>query len=227
MAKGRPPKPIEARRRNKVDHRPLPEVVLVAGRNVPTEPPADLPEFARQLWVEIVRVLAEAGIVDRVDLPALTQACVVWARGKQASRILDDDVDEAELDAADRRLKEHRAFVDASRVQLANAIAAGIVAKPSDVAALGKAEATLANMETYARLRRRHGNMVVLGSTGQVVANPLLEEERASFGLFLRFCEQYGLTPSARARLGLAVLEGRTLKRELEDELGPSARARG
>lgn len=58
------------------------------------------------------------------------------------------------------------------------------------------------------------------GSTGQVIEHPLLGIERAASALLLRFAEQYGLTPVARTRLGLAELQRRTLARELSEVLG-------
>jgi len=43
------------------------------------------------------------------------------------------------------------------------------------------------------------------GSMGQTVEHPAVGVERAAHTMFLRFAEQYGLTPSARARIAAAV----------------------
>jgi P27 family predicted phage terminase small subunit len=59
-----------------------------------------------------------------------------------------------------------------------------------------------------------------LGSTGQIVEHPALSTERNAHQLFLRFAEQYALTPVARTRLGLAELERRSLAAEMDAALG-------
>ena len=89
----------------------------------------------RQLWVEIVPLLDQQGIVDVVDRAALTVLCTLWARRCQAAAVLAEQ------------------------------------------------------------------GMFVLGSTGQPVEHPALAIERHADALFLRYCEQYGLTAVARARL--------------------------
>lgn len=63
--------------------------------------------------------------------------------------------------------------------------------------------------------------LVAEGSMGQIVEHPLVATVRSAHSLFLRFCEQYGLTASARARIGLNVLEGQKLSSELDEKLGP------
>ena len=51
---------------------------------------------------------------------------------------------------------------------------------------------------------------------------PALRVERDAWQAFLRFAEQYALTPVARTRLGLAELHRRTLAEELDEQLGRS-----
>lgn len=83
----------------------------------------------------------------------------------------------------------------------------------------------------YARLRRAQDvvdqeGMFALGSMGQVVAHPALKMEREATRLLLSLAAEYGLTPSARARLGLDMLLGARIQRKLEasDDLGPQPR---
>lgn len=56
----------------------------VAIRRQPIEPPDDLPEEARAYWDEFVTRLDDAGILDRVDLPAATMMCTCYALFERA-----------------------------------------------------------------------------------------------------------------------------------------------
>lgn len=58
------------------------------------------------------------------------------------------------------------------------------------------------------------------GSMGQLVEHPAVSTERAAYAMFLRFAEQYALTPVARTRLGLAELQRRSMQAEMTDSLG-------
>lgn len=58
------------------------------------------------------------------------------------------------------------------------------------------------------------------GSTGQITEHPALKIEREATALFLKLAEHYGLTPIARARLGLAEVHRRSLAAELDGALG-------
>jgi P27 family predicted phage terminase small subunit len=60
------------------------------------------------------------------------------------------------------------------------------------------------------------------GSMGQIREHPALAIERAAQQTYLRFAEQYALTPSARTRLGLAELHRKSLESEMLDQLGPT-----
>lgn len=230
---GRPRKPTIARAREggtaksgTVSHRPLPstEIAIVAGRDVPIEPPAELPGPAQELWREIVRSLAEAGIVDRIDLPALRWLCLEHARGWQAKMLLDEPIDQDDAEALDREIRDMEALGDALKAQIANGMRAGEDIKPELVNASRAYSGQLVNLRTLRSARRVVGNLVALGSTGQLVEHPLLSTERASAANFLRFAGQFGITPSARASLGVLVLEGHTMKRDLEDAIGKPAR---
>lgn len=63
--------------------------------------------------------------------------------------------------------------------------------------------------------------MMSVGHRGQPREHPMLSTERAAMQTFLRFAEQYALTPVARTRLGLAELQRRSMEDELTDALGP------
>jgi P27 family predicted phage terminase small subunit len=83
-----------------------------------------------------------------------------------------------------------------------------------------------ARAEKARRVLAQEG-MFALGSMGQIVEHPALAIERNAHALFLRFAEHYALTPVARARIGLAMLEGRKMQEELQDRIGRSPRRTG
>ncbi len=62
--------------------------------------------------------------------------------------------------------------------------------------------------------------LLARGSTGQLVEHPAIATERNAAQAFLRFAEQYALTPVARTRLGLAELQRKSLAQEMEETLG-------
>jgi P27 family predicted phage terminase small subunit len=74
------------------------------------------------------------------------------------------------------------------------------------------------------RIVDRDGHFTT-GSAGQIVEHPAVGIERASVALFLRYAEQYGLTPSARTRLGLTELKRRAVSEEMAARIGPSPRS--
>lgn len=235
---GRPKKPTAKRRREggtakqgAVSHRPLPgeketALVVIAGRDVPVSPPDELPQHARDLWTEIVRVLADAGIVDKIDLPALRLFCVQYARAYQAMDVLDAPVNEADDKALEDRLLETAAILKATKIGVANMLRASVDVPPAKLNAIANLEVVVANLEAYREARARVGNLVALGSTGQLVAHPLLDVERHAGNLCLRFGGRFGLTPADRASLGLAMVEGHTRAAELSTILGDSPRTR-
>lgn len=230
MAKpGRPPKPRSTRAKEggtekagAVSHRPLPAAVVVAGRNVRVDPPVDVADSPRalELWEEVVRQLAEAGIVDQIDRPMLRELCHQYARSAVARSLVDEPVDQAELDALDVRIRENEAVANAIKTQILGAIRVGIDVPPAKVSSLAKLEMTIVNLQTYRHARAKVGNLVALGSTGQLTEHPAVAIERAAAAVVLRLATEFAMTPTARARLGLAVLEGRSLQKELEEDLG-------
>lgn len=227
MAKpGRPPKTRTQRRKEggtertgAVSHRPLPAPVVVAGRNVPIAPPGDLSPAARELWEEVVRQLAEAGIADRIDLPMLRELCHQFSRAASARRLIDEPIDEDELRRLDTRIRENEAVANAIKTQILGAIRVGIDVPPAKISSLAKLETTIVNLQSYRHAKSRVGNLVALGSTGQLTEHPAVEIERAAAAIVLRLATEFAMTPTARARLGLAVLEGRSLQKELEEDL--------
>jgi P27 family predicted phage terminase small subunit len=60
----------------------------------------------------------------------------------------------------------------------------------------------------------------VRGSVGQLREHPAIRIEREAHGLYVKTAEQFGLTPMARTRLGLADLHRRSLAKEMESALG-------
>ena len=91
--RGRKPVPVEQRRLEgqDVSHRPLPQAVLVGGRPDALERPKGLPREAWPFWEESVGQLVDAGIADKVDLPALTMLATIYARAIQARKAIAKD----------------------------------------------------------------------------------------------------------------------------------------
>jgi P27 family predicted phage terminase small subunit len=93
------------------------------------------------------------------------------------------------------------------------------IADVTDIPALRMMCLCYSRVEKARRVLAEDG-MVSLGSTGQLVEHPMLQVEHRERLQLLRWFEQFGLTASARARLGLTALQGSTLKAELEQTLG-------
>lgn len=62
------------------------------------------------------------------------------------------------------------------------------------------------------------------GSMGQMVVHPAMRVFLDSSTAYLRFAQHFGLTPSARVKLGLNDAARRTLQADLEDKLGYNPR---
>jgi P27 family predicted phage terminase small subunit len=68
--------------------------------------------------------------------------------------------------------------------------------------------------------------MFTVGSRGQPKEHPAVRVERDATVLYSRMAEQFGLTPMARTRLGLAELHRRSLHAEMDRALdGPAIEA--
>ena len=156
--RGRKPRSIEQRiREGNPGKRPLPDVLIVGGRPIPSElaePPEHLPEDGKEFWREVVPQLASIGMIDRVDVVSLELMATMFARIRQARRVIAED------------------------------------------------------------------GHFSLGAAGQIKEHPALKIERESIVVFSRLAESFGLNPTARARLGLAHLQGRALSAEITDLLG-------
>ena len=55
------------------------------------EPPPDLPAGVRKAWAEIAGPMAEAGLLDRADAPALEAAARCVDRWRRAEALLDEE----------------------------------------------------------------------------------------------------------------------------------------
>jgi P27 family predicted phage terminase small subunit len=55
------------------------------------EPPADLPAGVRKAWREIAAPMADAGLLDRADAPALEAAARCIDRWRRAEALLDEE----------------------------------------------------------------------------------------------------------------------------------------
>lgn len=74
-----------------------------------------------------------------------------------------------------------------------------------------------------AREELAHEELTSLGAQSQRIVNPLVRVERDAWTMALRLGQEFGLTPSARARFGLTVVKGRSLEVDLADRLGKMA----
>lgn len=89
--KGRPPKPREQRVREG-STRNLPEPVRVSGRLEPGElpaPPMALGKAAMAFWDHVTPTLADAGVLERIDLYMLALAASAWGDVQKAQAVLD------------------------------------------------------------------------------------------------------------------------------------------
>jgi len=68
----------------------------------------------------------------------------------------------------------------------------------------------------------RGASLLVKGSRGQPVRNPLLDVQAQAQAEVRKWCERFGMDPATRTRLGLASVRGKTLEQELVAKLGPT-----
>jgi P27 family predicted phage terminase small subunit len=87
-----------------------------------------------------------------------------------------------------------------------------------DEAALRMLASQYARWEAASRTVNKEG-IVSTGYMGQPVQHPAVRIERDATVLYLRTAEQFGLTPMARTRLGLAELHRRSLHAEMDRAL--------
>lgn len=83
------PTPIELRRaQGNPSGRPLPAVIVAGGKISKLEPPSHLDNGAVEVWLEVVPVLADVGIVDTADALMLEALCTAVAQARAAGEIL-------------------------------------------------------------------------------------------------------------------------------------------
>lgn len=187
MAVGRPPKPIEQHRREGT--RPNgrgssdPKPVLLAGREVPDMPPG-LPAEARPVWELVVADLKAGRVIDGADWPAIENFCVQVARARQARKAIEFE----KREAAERRrrapelLRQYEADMERWRAgELKSA------PREPDV-----------DMNPQSHLTQS-------GQKGAKVQSVYLQVEREAWKEARQVGDTLGLSPSARARLGLNV----------------------
>ena len=89
--KGPKPRPTElAIALGNPGHRALPDVVQVAGKGALGKPAA-LEGEAAKVWDEIVPLLTDAGLLDRIDAVILEGLCGLIARARYASKRIEQD----------------------------------------------------------------------------------------------------------------------------------------
>ena len=91
-----------------------------------------------------------------------------------------------------------------------------------DEAALRMLASQYARWDAAAKVVNKEG-VVSAGYMGQPVEHPAVRVERNATILYLRAAEQFGLTPMARTRLGLAELHRRSLHAEMDRALDAPA----
>jgi P27 family predicted phage terminase small subunit len=69
----------------------------------------------------------------------------------------------------------------------------------------------------YANEVLKEDGFFTRGSVGQLREHPALKIQGASADRFLKLAEQYGFTPIARTRLGIAELHRRSMQQEMEE----------
>jgi len=72
----------------------------------------------------------------------------------------------------------------------------------------------------------RDGVFWVLG-TGHKQAHPGIAVAQKAQAEYRAWCARFGLTPSDRVGLGIAVIRGKSLAQDLADKIGPSPRVSG
>lgn len=91
----------------------------------------------------------------------------------------------------------------------------------ADFAAVEGASTMLARARQAKRLVEQEG-LVVVNEKGRAVLHPALILERQSLQAFVVFADRLGLSPVARAKLGMQLVKGKAAKEQLEDSIGKS-----
>ncbi len=89
---GRPPKPIEQHkldgtyRKDRHSEHGIQNISKIVG----IEPPEDLTEEARRVWLDIIPVLCAAELVTPIDMPALYEAFTVYGMAQELRKIAEN-----------------------------------------------------------------------------------------------------------------------------------------
>ena len=197
---------------------------MLESRDLSEEPPEHLSEQAGAIWRQVVRSLADARVLDRADAPVIEAFCVQLARMRQAQAILDQDLTREEQVELEGRIRELTTILAAAKGQLAGDLRTGARVRSASLNALAELELRIGGLEAYLAARRAGGNRVALGSTGNLRPHPMLAVERAAAAQVRALANDLAMTPPARAELGLKVIVGRSLQRELDDAIGAAPR---
>lgn len=91
MAKGRPPKPVEVKRREgNRGKTAATQPVVIGGKVAAPERPVGLSARARKVWAEVVPDLHAGGVLDSVDGPILGVFCELIAMTRRAWKLADE-----------------------------------------------------------------------------------------------------------------------------------------
>jgi P27 family predicted phage terminase small subunit len=92
MPRGPKPKPLEIRQKEGTlrpsRHGEAPVAIPTTDIRSMLEPPEHLDESAKMFWREAVPTLVQAGIISAVDRAALELASTMYARARQAGRVI-------------------------------------------------------------------------------------------------------------------------------------------
>lgn len=106
--------------------------------------------------------------------------------------------------------------------ELAALLTEGGILTGGDLVAL-EGLAVMVGRARQARAALEGEPLVVRGSQSWMIPNPLLRIERDAWAAAQRVAVEFGMTPSARARLGLTMVQGRSLGLDLARKLDEAA----
>lgn len=106
--------------------------------------------------------------------------------------------------------------------ELAGMVTEAQMLTASDLAALEALAVQIARAR-QAREELEGEPLVVAGAQSQRIVNPLVRVERDAWTLVLKIAREFGMTPSARASLGLTMVQGRSLGLDLARRLDEAA----
>lgn len=184
MARGRPAKPVEEHKRDgTVPTGGARPPVQLGGRERPDTPPG-LDADTRKVWDVVVDDLTAGNVLDRADWAAVEAFSISVARARQARRAIAFE----QKRAAEQRRK-----------------APELLAKyEADMERWRDGELKYEPREPDVDMNP-HSHLTQAGQKGARIPNAYLGVERESWREARQLGENLGLSPSARARLGLNV----------------------